>query len=148
MKPQADILQALDAFIRKYYKNLLVRGVLYAVGIVLTLFLAAVLLEHFGWLSSVARAAIFWGGLAAVAAILGGLVVRPLLKMMGLGKRIDRPQAARIIGRHFPEVSDKLLNLLQLMDDSDYSEKPDLRSSYDKALSVSQTTSSSLLGAE
>jgi hypothetical protein len=125
MKPKADILQALDAFIRKYYKNLLVRGVLYAVGIVLTLFLAAVLLEHFGWLSSVARAAIFWGGLAAVAAILGGLVVRPLLKMMGLGKRIDRPQAARIIGRHFPEVSDKLLNLLQLMDDSDYSEKPD-----------------------
>ena len=115
MERHTDILQALDAFIRKYYKNLLMKGFLYAVGIVLTLFLAMVLLEHFGWLSSTARAVIFWGGLAAVAAVLAWFVVRPLLKMWGLGKRIDRQQAARIIGKHFPEVSDKLLNLLQLM---------------------------------
>ena len=69
MKPQTDILQALDAFIRKYYKNLLLKGVLYAVGIVLTLFLALVLLEHFGWMSPTARALLFWGGLAAVVAV-------------------------------------------------------------------------------
>ena len=125
MKPQTDILQALDAFIRKYYKNLLVKGLLYAVGIVLTLFLAVVLLEHFGWMSPTARAVIFWGGLASVAAVLGWLVVRPLLKMYGLGQCIDRRQAARIIGRHFPEVSDKLLNLLQLMDNAGYSEYSD-----------------------
>ena len=118
MKPQQDILQALDAFIRKYYKNLLIRGVLCAVGIVLTLFLAAVLLEHFGWLSRLARGLIFWLGLAAVAAVLAWLVVRPLLKLQGFGKRISREEAAKMIGRHFPEVSDKLLNLLQLMGDS------------------------------
>ena len=116
MQHQQDILQALDAFIRKYYKNLLIKGVLYAVGIVLTLFLAAVLLEHFGWLSSLARGLIFWVGIAAVAVVLAWFVVRPLLKMHGLGKRISHDEAARIIGKHFPEVSDKLLNLLQLMD--------------------------------
>ncbi len=116
MQQQQDILQALDAFIRKYYKNLLIKGVLYAVGIVLTLFLAAVLLEHFGWLSSLARGLIFWFGIAAVAVVLAWFVVRPLLKMHGLGKRISHNEAARIIGKHFPEVSDKLLNLLQLME--------------------------------
>ena len=112
----SDILRALDAFIKKYYKNLLIRGVLCAVGIVLTLFLAAVLLEHFGWLSSLFRGIIFWVGVAAVVTVVAWMVVRPLLKMHGLGKRIDHAEAARIIGRHFPEVSDKLLNLLQLMD--------------------------------
>ena len=116
MTRPTDILQALDAFIRKYYKNLLIKGVLYAVGIVLTLFLAAVLLEHFGWLSRLARGLIFWLGLAAVVAVTGWFIVRPLLKLNGLGKRISREEAARIIGRHFPEVSDKLLNLLQLME--------------------------------
>ena len=116
MTQPTDILQALDAFIRKYYKNLLIKGVLYAVGIVLTLFLAAVLLEHFGWLSRLARGLIFWLGLAAVVAVTGWFIVRPLLKLNGLGKRISREEAARIIGRHFPEVSDKLLNLLQLME--------------------------------
>ena len=115
MNTSNDILQALDAFIRKYYKNLLVRGVLYAVGIVLTLFLAAVLLEHFGWLSPLGRGILFWTGIAAVVAVVAWLVARPLLKMHGLGRRIGRDEAARIIGRHFPEVSDKLLNLLQLL---------------------------------
>ena len=115
MEKQRDILQAIDAFIRKYYKNLLIRGALYAVGIVLTLFLAAVLLEHFGWLSRVARGLIFWIGTAAVIFVLGWFVLRPLLKMAGRGKCIGREEAAKIIGKHFPEVSDRLLNLLQLM---------------------------------
>lgn len=115
MEKQRDILLAIDAFIRKYYKNLLIRGVLYAVAIMLTLFLAAVLLEHFGWLSRLARGVIFWVGMVAVAVVLGWFVMRPLLKMSGHGKRISREEAAKIIGKHFPEVSDKLLNLLQLM---------------------------------
>ena len=119
MNRQHDILQALDAFIRKYYKNLLIKGVLYAVGIVLTLFLAAVLLEHFGWLPTLWRGLVFWVGIAAVAVVLAWFVVRPLLKVHGLGKRISHAEAARIIGRHFPEVSDKLLNLLQLMGTED-----------------------------
>ena len=119
MNQADDILVALDAFIRKYYKNQLLRGVLYAVGIVATIYLAAVLLEHFGWLSPVGRGLLFWGGLAAVVAVSAWLIVRPLLKMLGLGKRISHAEAARIVGRHFPEVSDKLLNLLQLMDSSE-----------------------------
>ena len=116
MKTATDILQALDAFIRKYYKNLLIRGALCAVGIIGVLYLAAVLLEHFGWLSPLGRGLIFWVGLAAVATVVVRLVVRPLLKLYGLGNRLSRKEAAVIIGRHFPEVSDKLLNLLQLMD--------------------------------
>ena len=116
MPQHTDILQALDAFIRKYYKNLLLKGALYAVGIVGALFLAAVLLEHFGWLSTLGRALLFWGGLAAVAGVTGWFIVRPLLKMHGLGQRISREDAAQIIGKHFPEVSDKLLNLLQLQE--------------------------------
>ena len=116
MASQDSILQALDAFIRKYYKNLLIRGSLCAVGIVGLLFLASVLLEHLGWLPRWVRGLLFWGGLVAVAAVLAGFVVRPLLKMQGLGRRISHTEAARIIGHHFPEVSDKLLNLLQLME--------------------------------
>ena len=103
MEQRHDILLAIDAFIRKYYKNLLIRGVLYAVGIVLTLFLAAVLLEHFGWLSRLARGLIFWIGTAAVVVVLCWFVVRPLLKMAGRGKRISREEASKIIGKHFPK---------------------------------------------
>ena len=110
-----DIISALDAFIRKYYKNLLIKGILYSVGLVAIIFLAAVLLEYFGWMSPLGRGLVFWVGLTAVLVVLVWLVLRPMCKMYGLGKRISHEQAATIIGRHFPEVSDKLLNLLQLM---------------------------------
>ena len=116
MSSGQEIIKALDAFIKKYYKNLLLRGLLYAVGILGALFLAEVLLEHFGWLSPAGRAVLFWGGLAAAAAVLARLVLMPWLKMRGIGKHIGYTEAARIVGRHFPEVDDRLLNLLQLME--------------------------------
>ena len=117
MGDRNDILHALDAFVRKYYKNLLIRGLLCAVAIMAGLYVCAVLVEHVGWLPKAARAAIFWGGTAVAAAVTGWMVVRPLLKMLGLSKRrLSHAEAANIIGHHFPEVSDKLLNLLQLME--------------------------------
>ena len=123
MEKKADILSALDDFIRKYYKNLLIKGALYTVGIVVTMFLLAVFLEYFGWMSQTARGVIFWTGVVSAVCIVLWFIVRPLLKMNGLGKRISYNEAAKIIGRHFSEVSDKLLNLLQLMDnDTDKSD--------------------------
>jgi len=49
-------------------------------------------------------------GLSALVA----WVAIPLAKMGRLGKVISHEQAANIIGRHFPEISDRLLNILQL----------------------------------
>ncbi len=41
-------------------------------------------------------------------------VINPILKYFKLGKRIDYQTASDIIGKHFPNVQDKLLNTLQL----------------------------------
>jgi hypothetical protein len=41
-------------------------------------------------------------------------IIIPLLKLFKLGKYISYHDAARIIGKHFPEIRDKLLNYLQL----------------------------------
>ena len=108
------ILDSLDDFIRKYYKNLVIKGLLYSVALLVTLFIVAVAMEHFGWFGTVVRALIFWILVTATVGVLAFLVLRPLLKMYRLGPRISREQAAVIVGDHFPEVRDKLLNLLQL----------------------------------
>ena len=108
------IIDKLDGFIRKYYTNQLLKGALYAVALLLVLFLVLVFLEHFGWFGTTVRTVLFWIFIAATSVVLGVYVVRPLLKMWHMGKRIGYDDAAVIIGRHFPEVKDKLLNLLQL----------------------------------
>ncbi len=114
MSLQGNIIEKLDAFIRKYYKNRLIKGLLLAAAGILLLYIAVVVLEHFGWFGIGVRTVLFWSFIVAIAAILGIYVVVPLLRMMRLGKCISYETAAKIIGDYFPEVSDKLLNLLQL----------------------------------
>ena len=114
MQNSNTILGSLDKFIRKYYKNRMIKGILYAVALLLSLFLIIVLLEHFGYFGTTVRAILFWFYLAVSLAVLVYYVLIPLLKMFRLGRVISYEEAARIVGNHFPEVKDKLLNLLQL----------------------------------
>ena len=114
MTTDNKIIDKLDLFIRKYYKNRLVKGLFFAIALLLVLFIVMVVLEHYGYFSVAVRTALFWTFILATLFILGYYVAIPLLKMFRLGKCISYETAADIIGQHFPEVSDKLLNLLQL----------------------------------
>lgn len=115
MRTDYELLIAkLDAFIRKYYKDRAIRGALYSVGLLVAFFLAVALLEHFGRFGTTARTLLFWGTLAAAAVVLLRFVAIPLVKLFRLGHTISHAEAARIIGTHFGEVKDKLLNTLQL----------------------------------
>ncbi|MBP5536284.1 MAG: hypothetical protein J6X62_05770 [Bacteroidales bacterium] len=119
-----QIIYKLDSFIRKYYKNRLIKGTIYSVALLVSLFLLVVVLEYFGYFSVWVRTVLFWLYLAAFLCVLGFYVVSPLLKMYRLGRCISYDEAARIIGRHFPEVEDKLLNLLQLQRMGETSDDP------------------------
>ncbi len=114
MQHSDSILSSLDRFIRKYYKNRMIKGILYALALLLSLFLIIVLLEYFGYFGTTVRAILFWLYLAISVAVIVYYVLIPLAKMFRLGKVISYEEAARIVGNHFPEVKDKLLNLLQL----------------------------------
>ena len=89
MAKKESIIESLDAFIRKYYKNLLIKGGLYAIGALISLFIIVVVLEHFSYFGSVVRGIIFWVYVGLMAFILGKYVISPLLKMFKLGKRIS-----------------------------------------------------------
>jgi hypothetical protein len=108
------LIRKLDAFIRKFYANHLLRGTLIIVGAVLGIVLLLSLGEYFlyfpAWLKMTLLSIFSLAGLAA----LGVWILIPLMHMQRLGKTISHEQAAVIIGRHFPDVKDKLLNVLQL----------------------------------
>ena len=89
-------------------------------GFVLTLGVAAAI-----WLLSVAIEAGFWLGetgrsvlVGSIAAVVVGVALyflgRPLLQLAGLLEAPSEEDIARQIGDHYPEVSDRLVNLLQL----------------------------------
>jgi hypothetical protein len=108
------LIEKLDAFIRKFYINHLLRGALYTVGTVLGLFILLNVLEYYLYFSSTVRTSLFWGFIVISGIALWQWVAIPLLHYFRLGKVINHEQAAVIIGNHFGDVKDKLLNILQL----------------------------------
>ena len=112
------LINKLDQFIRKFYLNQLIRGSLYTIAIVLGLFLAFNLLEHNFYFDKGVRKILFYGFIGTSLASFGYLVLIPLLKYFKLGSVISHQQAAGIIGNHFGDVKDRLLNILQLKQQS------------------------------
>lgn len=108
------LITKLDAFIRKYYKNRLLRGGIYSLALLLGAFIVFTTLEYFGQFDITGRTILFYSFLASTLYILVNYVVIPLLKLYRFGKIINHNQAAEIIGNHFEEVKDKLINVLQL----------------------------------
>lgn len=113
------LIQKLDQFIRKFYINQLIRGVLYSVGLILLLFLAVSLLESQYYFSTSVRKTMFFSFMGISLLALGGWVLLPLTRYFRLGSVISHEQAAQIIGEHFTGVKDKLLNVLQLRQQSE-----------------------------
>lgn len=108
------IQQKLEAFIRKYYTNELIKGAILFFAIGLLYLLAILLIEYFLWLAPLGRTVLFWTFVVFEMGLFLRFIVFPLAKLFRLRKGIGYEDASRIIGNHFPQVSDKLLNVIQL----------------------------------
>lgn len=116
------IYDKLEAFIKKFYTNELLRGTIFFVGIGLLYFLFTLFVEYFLWLKPTARTVLFWTFIAVELFLLLRFILFPIFKLFKLQKGIDYNEASKIIGSHFSEVGDKLTNFLQLSDDKNKSE--------------------------
>ncbi|WP_258100097.1 DUF4175 family protein [Marinoscillum pacificum] len=105
-------------FKRKFHVNQLIRGSLISILLFGAIWLIFSLLEGYFWFDQPVRLGIF--------AILVGLllyfvifrILIPISKIVQINRGISDQEAAKLIGRHFPDIQDKLLNLLQLSQNS------------------------------
>lgn len=107
------IQQKINSFKRKYYLNLLVRGLLFTLSILFFYFLTAALLEHVLWLGT-------WGRLLLLVLFIGLVIYcgfrffRDPFSYWVSKRGLNDEQGARLIGEHFPTIKDRLVNLIQL----------------------------------
>jgi len=111
------LIQKLDAFIRKYYTNQLIRGTLIFLSCLVIYLLLITIGEYFFYFPSWFKLSVITLLFLAGSITLVMWILVPLAKMQRLGRIISHEQAAKIIGIHFTEVNDKLLNILQLQQD-------------------------------
>ncbi len=123
---QNILILKLDEFIRKYYKNQLIKGLLYTSGLLVAAFLFLVIAEYFAEFGTNTRTILFYSFLIASGFVLFKYIVIPVLKLNKLGSVITYDEAANIVGTHFNNINDKLLNTLQLQRNSGSILSPDL----------------------
>ncbi len=114
MAQNQTIKEKLSDFIRRYHAQQFALGAVFYLLEFAVIFLLINYIEYFFWLKSSARGVlffVFWGWM-----VVGALwhLGRPLLSLWGRRKQLTQEQAAQIIGDHFPEIQDQLLNYLQL----------------------------------
>lgn len=126
------LINKLDSFIRKYYRNQLLKGGLYTIALLLLSFIFFTSIEYFGQFNVVIRTTLFYAFWVIVLYVLTQFIFLPISKLYKLGKVINHPQAAEIIGNHFDEVKDKLINVLQLQHQETISDNELLLASIDQ----------------
>ena len=113
------LIHKIDAFIRKYYKNQLIKGALFFITAFISSYLLIATLEYFGRYNSAIRASIFFTFLAFTIFCLVKYIFIPISGIFKLRKTINYEQASLIIGKHFTSINDSLLNTLQLKQEAD-----------------------------
>ena len=109
-----DILVKLEAFSKKYYTKLLLKGILLFFTLASLLFLMVTGAEFLLWLSPAIRLVLFFGFLLALLVLAYQYIIVPIFYLFKVKKGINERQASQLIGKHFPKVGDRLLNLLEL----------------------------------
>ena len=122
MRIYKNILDKLNEFIRKHYTQKLIKGVLLFLAFGLLFFLAVMGVEYVLWLNSTGRLILFLLFVATELFLLFTYILTPLFYLFKLRKGITPKDAAVLIGKHFPNIGDKLYNLLDLADNPEKSE--------------------------
>jgi len=117
------LIDRVNAFIRKYYLNNLLRGLIFLGAGIFSAYITITLLEYFGNFNTLFRTLLFYGFIFLNFTLLVWLVIPSLFAYFNLGKTLTHDEAAEIIGQHFGDVRDKLLNTLQLKKQAQESEQ-------------------------
>ena len=119
MSAPKGLIGKIEGFTRKFYLNRLIQGVL--VGAVLWIVFYLILngLEYVSWFPSKGRFVLFLFLLLGSAFVAVYYFLIPLVNLVRFRKKMSVEQASVLIGKFFPEISDKLLNTIQLSNQSE-----------------------------
>ena len=113
------LLLKINEFTRKFYLNKLLRGSIYAAALILTLYLFLFIWIFYSYPSIITKTLLFYSYVAISLIAVLFWVVKPALSYFKLSKTLSLEEAANLIGNHFFNVKDRLLNTLQLKELAD-----------------------------
>ncbi|WP_190810401.1 hypothetical protein [Flagellimonas sp. S3867] len=122
MEGYNNIIRKLNEFTRRFYLKQLVKGTLLFLSLGLLFFLAVMSLEYTLWLNQNWRLVLFLIFVLVELSLLYKFILIPIFYLFKVKKGLSYKEAAKLIGKHFPNIDDKLYNLLELSENQERSE--------------------------
>jgi len=110
------LVNKLNSFKLKYYTYKVLKGLILTVLIFLTVYTFLSLIEYFGYLSGDKRKVIFFGFVIFGVLLVIQFIGVPMLKLFHILKPIDIKSSSTLIQKHFSDIKDKLINIIELAD--------------------------------
>ena len=104
----------LRRYKQRFYLNLILKGSIYILAVLLSALLFFSLIEYQFHSSSTIRAVLFFSYILICLYVLYNWLLIHLIKLFVRSKQISDENAAQNIGSLLPQIGDKLLNLIQL----------------------------------
>jgi hypothetical protein len=114
MKAIGLIKEKINAFIKKYYYNRLIKGGILFAALALFIYLFLVLTEYYSYMSSEWRVSLIAFGILLTVTWAIYFIIIPIGKLLHITGGISVREAAYEISARLPEIKDKLLNIIDL----------------------------------
>lgn len=113
-----SLYRSVKAYKKRFFLNLFLKGLIFFLAIGLGYFLLISLLEYYGWFGTTVRAVFLFSFVGVVGVASFFLWLKPLYDLWNAEQVLSDEKAALALGRIFPQVKDKLVNVLQLRNES------------------------------
>ena len=119
MTPQENpVVSQLKSYHRHFYRNEVIKGLLFSLLAIACLGSIFILIEYFAWLSSPLRGILYYLFLSASVVLLVSNCFRPIIKWTRKISPADLEFMAKKLGKFFDKPhQDELINILQLQSD-------------------------------
>lgn len=108
------ILLEINKYIKKFYFYKALKGLLISLSILFLLYLVVVVFQYYFYFDTTTKTIFFWSFIIISLLLLFEFFILNILKTFNLTKTLSEFEAANYISSHFPEMQDKLINILEL----------------------------------
>ncbi len=120
-------INRLKAYIRKFYLYQFLRGIILFVTLSIVYFALIFILEYFNYFDPKVKLFIFISTVCLLLLVSVYFLIVPLLKLLGLGRQLNFYDASSMLKKSFPEIRDRLVNIIELESDTNSFYSDDLK---------------------
>lgn len=104
----------LKKFAGRYYLNIFWQRLAIFISLVFIVIVSFSWAEYSFWFDTGIRMFLFWSFVGVSAALFAFFLAQPLFLLTGIRRQLSKHDFALVIGKHFPEINDRILNVLEL----------------------------------